>query len=151
MGTIPQNQVSRPKSNIAPNPSGLYLQWAESWGFTLAFSITQSLPKAEQCIADAMVALVVSSADKPEITSKAPKAEVLRFANSIWAHSKRHAFQGVSSDLFFRASPVIRACVVLKVNAKFSRIQIAKALGISPSDVDASLAIARDTFYSGKT
>jgi hypothetical protein len=75
----------------------------------------------------------------------------MRFAGVLWELVESHAYRGYSADSFFKLPPVTRAIVLLKAKAKLSRQQIATALKIRISEVDAHLENSRLSFSSGKS
>ncbi|MEW6057219.1 MAG: hypothetical protein AB1540_11450 [Bdellovibrionota bacterium] len=117
-----------------------YLAWAESWGLSLGYAVTQSVEKAERAVADAVVALTLQD----QVTSE-------RFAGVLWEFADREAYRGFGSDLFFRMPAIARAAVVLKLKARFTRAQIASALKLSQRQLDSHLENARLLFSDGKS
>lgn len=116
-----------------------YIRWAEGWGLQLAFAVTQSAERAESIVTETLFAAMTAGADAS------------RFASIVWEISERQAFRGASSDAFFKMAPVGRGVVVLKTKARFSTGQIARALGITPTQVSDLLENARMIFSRGRT
>src|SRR5581483_3242928 len=145
-----------------------YQGWAEVWGLSLAFAVTQSLEKAERAIADAIVALIAAETTAEAQASRAqyslPKGEssgkslklpvsvnAVRFAAVLWELSDRQAFRGFGGDTFFKLPAIARAIVTLKIKARFSRVQIAAALHLQMKQVDDHLENARLLFSGGSS
>jgi hypothetical protein len=157
-----------------------YSGWAESWGLSLAFAVTQSLEKSERIVADAIVAMVATDREREarqasartatdaaeteaEISavsravaraaniSAASLQSATRFARALWELSDRQAFRGFGTDAFFRMPAVARAIVVLKLKGRFSCAQIAEIVSIKTPQVDDHLENARLLFSDGRS
>lgn len=140
-----------------------YVSWAEAWGMSLAFAVTQNLEKSERIVADAVVALIAAETEaearldpqaarakgsKPLIPSSVTAA---RFASVLWELSNKQAFRGFGADAFFRMPAIARAIVVLKLRAQLSRQQIGSVLNVSLKQVDDHLENARLLFSDGRS
>lgn len=136
--------------------------WIEAWGLSLAFAVTQSLERSERLVADAIVALIATELEQeaefgPELREARRKGPFVptsvnpvRFAATIWELADKEAYRGFGADAFFRMPAVARAIVVLKAKARFSRVQIAHAVGVRPNQVDDHLENARLLFSDGR-
>ncbi|MBI3544013.1 MAG: hypothetical protein HY075_12145 [Deltaproteobacteria bacterium] len=139
-----------------------YTGWSENWGLSLAFAVTQSVEKAEQVVAEAIVALTTAAAEAeaeqartPTPTPGRPPAPLSaissqRFAAVLWEMANAQAYRGFGADAFFRMPAVARAIVVLKTRALFSRGQIAGIVRVSVEQVDGHLENARLLFSDGR-
>lgn len=126
-----------------------YTGWAEAWGLSLAFAITQSLEKSERIMGEAIASLVATAKalDPKDIHA----AVAPRFASVVWEISNTQAYRGFGTETFFKMPAVTRAVVMLKTKAKFSRAQIAQALALKPTQVDDHLENARLLYSSGQS
>lgn len=132
----------------------LFSTWAESWGLSLAFAVTQSVDEAEKVVSEAIVALVArKTGGKHSMALDDSEAEFepADFAAAIWQIATPKAFQGFGADSFFKLPVLTRAVVMLKLRAKFSRQQIADSLGISPNQIESHLESARLLHSSGRS
>lgn len=162
LGTTLKNQ----QQNVAET----YANWAETWGLSLAFGVTQSLEKSEKIISDCIVAIIATDMAKENaadlvtpfvdfsqtsvdsLTQPFPsfKPSPVRLASAIWQAADAHAYRGFGPDIFFKLPALTRAVVLLKTKARFSRVQIATALNLSFQKIDDHLENARLLFSSGK-
>lgn len=123
-----------------------YTGWAENWGLSFAFAVTQSVDKSEIIVSDAIAALVATDIERASLPISAT-----RFASVLWETANVHAYRGFGTDTFFRMPAVARAIVILKIRAQLSRQQIADALRISLRQVDDHLENSRLLFSEGRS
>src|SRR6478609_2083054 len=86
-----------------------YLGWAETWATSLAFAVTQSVEKSERIVADSIVAMIATEAERKKTETGAASGEsAVRFAESVWALANASAFRGFGADAFFRMPALAR-------------------------------------------
>ncbi len=130
-----------------------YVGWAQGWGVTLAYSVTQSQELSERSVAEAIVALIAKEMETPKNKSNLSlpaSVHAVKFAKAIWDHTQKQAFQGFSTEPFFKMPPVTRALVVLKTKAQLLRHQLAEIFSLSINQVDRELENAKLQFSRGK-
>ncbi len=123
------------------------LNWSNSWGLSLAYSVTHSFDSAEEIVADASVALQASSS----VANLSSSARAVKLARTIWDIASHRAYKLPTEDTFFKMAPLTRAICVLRTKAKFSKIQIAESLGVGVGNVSEHLDNARLNFTDGRT
>lgn len=135
-----------------------YADWAQNWGLAVAYAVTQNLETAEQALAEALVAAVAAkpaSVPGGDVDGIAlipePQEYLVKFAARVVQMSVPRAFRGNSPDEFMKLPTAARAAVMLKVKGKFSRSQMAKALGAEEATVERLLENARLTFTRGQS
>ncbi len=121
-----------------------YVNYAETWGLTLAFSQTNSVQKAEDLLSETMVNLAVQK--QPTTLTQ------VHFAKSLLTISSKFATdRELDIDGFFSLPKVTRAVSVLKSRAKFQEKEIADVLNISVKAVEMHLEKSRLFFSKSKT
>ena len=131
----------------------LFATWAQTWGLSLGFAITQSVDEAEKIVSDAIVALVARKSASPRtipLEDAETDFEPTDFAATIWQLASPKAFRGFGADSFFKLSVLTRAVVMLKLRARFSRGQIAEALDLPIDQIESHLESARLVHSGGR-
>lgn len=117
-------------------------EWSKVWGGTFAYALTQSIEDSELLLRQCILAFETSFEEK--------RKNCVFFAALVWKAAQPKLFRGFSTDAFFRMSPIARAIVVLKTQARFSKDQIAEVLAVPTNFVDDHIENAQLLFSDGR-
>lgn len=125
------------------------IDWVTHWGYCLVYVLTQSFELSENLSTDVLAAFLTQierGGEREKVSEKS-----VQFAKLLFEASAPYFFRGMSTDSFYKLSPVTRAIVILKMNARFSLRQISTIVAVSAHEVEKHLENARLTFSNGKT